>query len=259
MKAGDRYPTEAALCADFIAEVRVTGKWEAYPECEGWDVLLVRLADGFQIGVEAKLKFNAHVVAQAIEGKWSAAYPGPDCRAVLVPVADGHLVEICSYIGITIIELCPVPERNVRHNRISPSLPLEAKRWSLADGWFELAPACRHRLPDYVPDCVAGASAPIQLTRWKIAAMKIAIILETRPVTRADFKALEIDYRRWLPSGQGWLSMSADRTGWVAGPRLPDFKAQHPRNWEEIKADAEKWMPSSMPSTAHRLPQGALL
>jgi hypothetical protein len=31
---------------------------------------------------------------------------------------------------------------------------------------------------------------------------------------------------------------------YVAGPRLPDFKAQHPRVYAEIEADAAKWMPS---------------
>jgi hypothetical protein len=47
----------------------------------------VRNADGFQVGIQAKLKFNIDVINQALEryGTWNVAGEGPDCRAVLVP------------------------------------------------------------------------------------------------------------------------------------------------------------------------------
>ena len=59
MKREKPYPTEVALCSAFIAAV--PREWTAYAETAGWDILLVRKADGFQIGVEAKLKIGVEV------------------------------------------------------------------------------------------------------------------------------------------------------------------------------------------------------
>lgn len=74
------FATEAELCARFIAAIGAD--WTAYAETEGWDILLVRKADGFQIGIEAKLKFNLDVVTQALEtNTYAVVSPGPDCRA----------------------------------------------------------------------------------------------------------------------------------------------------------------------------------
>jgi hypothetical protein len=58
------YRTEADLCAAFLAALRrdYQEKWLAYAETEGWDVLLVRQKDGFQIGIQAKLALNASVI-----------------------------------------------------------------------------------------------------------------------------------------------------------------------------------------------------
>lgn len=62
------FPTEAALCAAFIAAIDKRA-WTPYAETAGWDILLVRKVDGFQIGVQAKLVFNLDVVNQAIDRK----------------------------------------------------------------------------------------------------------------------------------------------------------------------------------------------
>ena len=84
MKRAVTYKTEADLCADFIAAVRHDGKWECYPETAGWDILCVRASDGAQVGVEAKLRFNARVLNQALEEYgWAPDRSGPDYRAVL--------------------------------------------------------------------------------------------------------------------------------------------------------------------------------
>ena len=97
-------------------------------------------------------------------------------------------------------------------------------------------------LPEYVPDVSAGASAPVQLTDWKIRAIKIAVLLEKRGfVTRSDFKGIGIDHRRWLAPND-WLKIENGR--YIAG-RLPDFKAQHPKNYAEIVADFDKWAPAA--------------
>jgi hypothetical protein len=235
------------MCAAFIAAVG--DAWTAYAETEGWDILLVRNVDGFQIGVQAKLRLNIAVLNQVLEDHWPREI-GPDCRAVLVPEGAGHIGLVADYIGITIIRV--LKSANGRWSKaFLPDLPKRGDDWSERN-WHELVPMKRHALPEYVPDVTAGAPAPLQLTAWKINALKIAFILEQRGyVTRADFKAIGIDYRRWLPSSMGWLTPAPGASGFVASSAIPDFKRMHPSVYAQVAADAEKWMPTaSLPLTA---------
>ena len=235
----DPFKSEAELCAVFISTVDKRS-WTPYPETAGFDILLSRKKDGFQIGIEAKLRLNVEVLNQALPAyKWDAVVQGPDCRAVLVPqYANGGLSKICDGLGITLIS-CWKPN-SYRHQNFTPTLP--DGNWH--DDWHEWCPLQRHNLPDYIPDVTAGCSAPLQLTEWKIKAIKLAIILDERPVTRADFKALRIDPSRWTDRFTGWLNQT--EAGYVRGKHCPDFKAQHPVNYEQIKADREKWMPAGV-------------
>lgn len=240
------FATEVDLCARFIESIGPD--WTAYAETAGWDILLVRKADGFQIGIEAKLKLNAHVLTQTLEeyGSWSAEQPGPDCRAILVPDSESGYERIASYIGITVLRVRS-PNAQYHSQAFFPSLPVIRKGYvGGGDSWYEWAPTSRHRLPEYVPDVAAGAPAPTQLTDWKIGAIKIAITLETRGyVTRADFKHIQIDHRRWLASGMGWLAIEDGR--YVRGKHFPDFKSQHPVVYEQIAADIDRWILKAVP------------
>lgn len=236
-----RFENEAHLCRRFI-ELLPKG-WTPYAETAGWDILLVRNADGFQIGVQAKMKLNPHVVSQALEDgrEWDITTSGPDCRAVLVPVDGASFFDrICDYIGITIVRCHVQKLRGCTRREFYPELPvLGDPPYSSNRDWFEWCPAKRCRLPEYVPDVAAGASAPLQLTDWKIRAIKMAVLLETRGfATRADFKHLRLDYRRWVTSG--WLEACGGRFTPLG---MPDFKGQHPRVYQEIVADLEKWAP----------------
>lgn len=246
MKTPARYAfaKEADLCAAFIS--MLPEDWTAYPETGGFDILLVRNADGFQIGVEAKLKLNAKVICQAAEydGHYYLTQSGPDCRAVLIPEGVSmDLAPLCSRLGITVIR--------VRHDSylaeyrkqspftFQPALPINRDgRWG-GRGWHELCPVERIKLPDWVPDVAAGNSAPVALTDWKIRAIKIAITLEKQGyVTRADFAFFEISMSRWTQSR--WIVPGHTKGRWIAG-RMPDFRAQHPVNFAQIEADHEKW------------------
>lgn len=240
MKKSAPFATEVDLCSRFIAGL--DKGWTSYAETAGWDILLVRNDDGFQVGIEAKLKLNLQVVNQAIEDSiYWVDHAGPDCRAVLVPDTEGGFERIAAYIGITIIRVRPPYERGVSGPVFTPYLPKTKETWNRPE-WHEWCPTKRHELPEYVPDVPAGASAPLQLTSWKIAAMKIAIILERRGyVTRSDFKTIGIDHRRWL-TPTGWLRAEDGR--YFSG-QMPDFKAQHPKVYEQIIADAAKWMPKT--------------
>lgn len=237
------FATEVDLCAAFIAAL--PKGWTAYAETAGWDILLVRSEDGFQIGVQAKLKLNAHVVSQALEewGGWAADNAGPDCRAVLVPRGEEGFERIAAYIGFAIIRVTPASESRFSlrpGGSFSPTLP-----GGYDDRfWHEWMPARRHQLPAYVPDVPAGASAPVQLTQWKIKALKLMVMAETRSfITRLDFKHLGLDHRPFV-SAEGWLRPTGVRGQYqVHSPAPSTFKAQHARVYEEIKADAETWMP----------------
>ena len=252
----EKWASEADLCAAFIAHAERTKAWRAYPETAGWDILMVRGSDGLQIGIEAKLALNIKVLDQALDGSRWYNTDGPDLRAVLVPTyADGGLERIAGALGITVIRFTkddPSAGRwagsysGASHYR--PGLP--GDDWQLEYDWHPWLPMKRAVVPDYVPDVRAGVAAPVALTAWKVKAIRIAVLLETRPVTRADFKALQIDPSRWVDRHTGWLKADPEGRGYIAGPGLPDFKRQHPRNYDEIKADIAKWAPSYAPPVA---------
>lgn len=249
------FESEADLCSTFIVKVeqqpwnkQIIGTWTCYAETEGWDILMVRDEDGCQIGIEAKLDLNIAVIVQAIKDSPGHSQVGPDFRAVLIPAErmNHDLSPICHGLGITVITIPYDPEKYWHFHPHPPAL--EMKYDELRD-WHPCIPMKRHRLPEYVPDVIAGASAPVQLSRWKIAALKLCVLLEDGPVNRADFKALGLSPTRWI-SRDGWLTPTSE--GWVRGSRMPDFPAQHPSVYAEIKADREKW---SFPRTDIR-PQG---
>lgn len=237
------FTSEAELVAEFVAQLtnqtRRENPWTVYSETAGWDVLLVH-ETGFQIGLEAKLSLNAKVIEQALDGvhsRWNAA--GPDYRGVLVPAKklQHHLGRICSVLGLGII---PLRKREAG---------LATWQWlnlpgedSYARDWPHWCPAERCKLPDFVPDTAGGHKSPVQLTDWKVKAIKLMIVLERRGyVTRADMKALNISPSRWTDPWHGFLDRAPALGGYVRNGRTPDLRAQHPRNYAEIEAQTEQW------------------
>lgn len=234
------FANEADLVREFVAQLpdyRGESPWTVYPETAGWDLLLQH-KDGFQLGLEAKLSLNAKVIEQSLSNSHSYYHTnGPDYRGVLVPdgKAQLHLQTICRHIGIGIITI----RRGQRG--VYRSLNLPSQDWSYGD-WPNWCPSHQVNLPDYVPDVEGGKPSPIQLTPWKIAAIKLMIVMEQRGyVTRDDFKALRLSPSRWTDLHVGLLDR-AERGRFVAGKHTPDFRQQHPVNFEQIKADAAKWM-----------------
>ena len=242
--------SEAALCATFLAAVVKRRGWTAYPETAGFDILLVR-DDGAQIGIQAKLRLNAKVVCQIMPDGYSYGVTGPDYRAVLVPRDKaGELGEVCSALGITVIRQ-DMRREGWDAGRFYPALPLVGNDWNDERAWHQWMPLNRSKLPDYVQDVAAGTPCPITLTAWKIKAIKLAIIMEERPITRADFKALMLDPKRWLDLWSGWLARH-EEGGFVPGKGMPDFKREHPINYEQIRADRAKWMPAPVVAAKQR-------
>lgn len=237
-----KFAKESDLCRAFIDDVekQYAGRWVPYAETGGFDLLLVRKADGLQVGIEAKLKLNPKVVSQALR-YWRYAETGPDYRAVLVPSCDlREMGDICRALGIGVIR-----QRHPDEGRWYSYLSLPDPAYSTSD-WMPWYPMNRVTLPDYIPDVTAGSSAPMTLSSWKIAAIKVQILLEHRPVSRADIKALGLSPSRWFDRYTGFLK--PDSGGYVASSYMPDFAKQHPTNYAQIMADKEKWI-ASLPKT----------
>lgn len=238
------FETEAALCAAFIDWAKRDG-WTAYAETAGWDIVLVN-KDGVQIGVQAKLRFNMDVLSQAVEQGWSSwSQEGPDFRAVLVE--SGGKSGVCAALGLAVL----MPDHHWHHYngsfRFHPELP---KRPGWDNGWWYANPTKRHTLPEYIPDVVAGASGPVQLTRWKIRALRLVATLELRGyITRADFGLCGIDHRRWVNESD-WLEVGHEPGTWVRGAGL-NFDKQHPDVYPKILEDVRKQLADT--------PAGALL
>jgi len=270
------FENEAALCSAFIAAL--PEGWTAYPETSGFDIVLVRGADGAQIGVEAKMTLNAKVLKQAVQGMYSSwsdgEGSGPDFRAVLVPAgtAGAEMRCIANYLGVVVIE---ANNAEARASYIAERVE-SYKGWGFANpeavlayaekeaardfpaftpelpglgqysqhGWRDHCPLRRCHLPDYVPDVVAGASGPSSLSEWKIKAIKICIILERRGyVTPKDFAHLRIDRKRWLD--MGWLKGDEGVRGqYVPGDYPINLRVAHPVNFVQIEADWDKWKPA---------------
>lgn len=236
------YKTEAELCAAFIkanAEL-----WDAYQETASFDILMVRKEDGFQIGIEAKLKLNAKVISQIAEQPMYSYVdlPGPDCRAILVPMQcrGSSLSPLVPLLHVTGIYFGEYESYGSISHQQYPYLPrLDFQHPFANTEWFELAPAKNCSLPDYMPDVQAGKPSPVMLTDWKVRAIKIALLIEKRGfVTRKDFKKLEINITIWTQSG--WIVLDQNRKVWVAG-KVPDFRSKHPVNFGQIEADYENW------------------
>lgn len=218
-KPAPKFATEAAMCAAFMDWARPQG-WTPYPETADYDIVLVH-ADGTQIGIHAKLKFNIKVLCQLSEYITAFDHPGPDFRALLVPA--GAVDVLCSALGFVAFEA------DRWDGRFTPSI----EAWQ-SYPWHFWNPSRRCELPRFIPDTTAGEPSPTQLTKWKIEALGIAATLELQGfVTRADFQHHGIDYRRWA---QDWLEAMAGSPGrWVRGSRCPDFAAQHPVVYQKVR------------------------
>ena len=237
------FKKESELCAAFISWVKAIGGkkefgittpvWTPYAETAGWDILLVA-EDGTQIGIEAKLKFNMKVLAQAVPDNYDLYRDrGPDFRAVLVPKRDESAEKVCRALGLTLI--CPRPGWN-RDGAFEPNLNMSECFGT--NPWHYWSPRERCHLPAYIPDVVAGCAAPVQLTDWKVKALRLLALLELRGwVTREDFKTLRLDHRAWV-GPQGWVVPTDVPGQYVRGKA--DFDTQHATVYTQVLADERK-------------------
>lgn len=234
------FKTEEELCAAFIAWSNQQKGWTAYPETAAWDVLVVH-ADGTQIGVQAKLKFNMEVLCQAVEQGNGWGGQGPDFRAILVPDRLGN-ADLCDALGLTLLR----PDRgygSVDRVEFRPEFDPRYTRF----GWHYRNPDKRCALPRFVPDVPAGVPSPSPLTKWKIAALQICAVMQLRGyVTRPDFRLAGIDHRRWV---EQWLQPVPDQPGrWKWAKGFKGWAAQHPKVYPQVLAEVREKKLAAEPS-----------
>lgn len=243
--------TEAELCEDFTGGARALG-WTVYPETAGFDLLLAG-PDGVQIGVEAKLRPNLAVVAQlcrhaglraAGHRKWGA----PDYLCALIGRSTADFGTVIGRLGFELVDGGAATKTRHYDDQAAewfqkygrsylasrdadpPENPWAAVRPEYVALWRRFSDGTsRCDLPDFVPNLRAGVPSPLQLTPWKVKAIRLCAVLRERGwVTTADFKALDLSPTTWTRGPSSWLVDSGVREGrrsrLVARPgvRLPD-------------------------------------
>lgn len=243
--------TEAELCEDFTAGARALG-WTVYPETAGFDLLLAG-PDGVQIGVEAKLRPNLAVVAQLCRhaGLRAAGHPrwgAPDYLCALIGRSTPDFGTVIGRLGFELIDGGAVTKARGYDDQAAEWFERHRRSWSggsslesFENPWAGIRPeyvqdwsrfsdgSNRCPLPDFVPDLRAGVPSPLQLTPWKVKAIRLCALLRERGwVTTADFKALDLSPTTWTRGPRSWLVDSGEREGrrsrLVARPgvKLPD-------------------------------------
>lgn len=202
------FSSEAELCDTFADKATEAG-WTVYPECDDWDLLLVR--GDVQVGVQAKLRANIYVLYQAV-AHYNPARPakGPLFHAVLIGGKISlEFADIARRLNLLILSPYQAPPILNPH----------------VYGWAHNKPAW---IPPYVPDLPAGVPSPICLTPWKVAALELCKILREKGyVTSKDMKTLKLASSTWVGR---WLKNSGEKEGrlvkYVAKPgvKLPDEK-----------------------------------
>ncbi len=167
----------------------------------------------------------------------------------LVPWQDSGFADVCRLCGVTAVTIKtktkygPRFEDLGREPWIEPALPTT----ELADpfvSWSRRAWTPHHFvepcwIPPYVPDLPAGVPAPIQLTHWKVQAVRLCVLLRERGfITTADIRAAKLSPTYFtqnllVPEGRvGRMFRYVPRPG----TRLPD--EDHPDIAAKIREEA---------------------
>lgn len=247
---------ESELCEVFIREFNKVDGWVCYPEAAGFDVLVVH-RDGRQIGVEAKLSLNAKVADQILPNYGDDYYgrPGPDHRLVIVSKitdANAGIAKMLYRLGVKVLSPRQTWERtgyehtfDLKHSLLSDET---GNTFFGRERLFDWSPEERCRLPAIVADLPAGVPAPIRLTPWKEAAVKLVALMRSQGfITVKQIAAHGIGATSWTqPAGSkpAWLSKGTSRGHWVETEHMPAFDKQHPDLYaiavEELAAEVRK-------------------
>jgi len=224
-----KFALESDLCAAFLAWLAAAHPdVRAYSEWAGWDILLV-YPEGWQLGIQAKLRLNADVMLQASVDRWHDGEHGPDFRALLVPETNGY-AQVARRLGLVVF--APRYRDVYRGDPVRDFLPGLRERWTgtaawPADEWCDWNPVHRHELPPVATDAVAGSPCPVSLTPWKLGALAVLAELEVSgTITAKRIRQIGIDPGRWTQAR--WLEPAEKRGDWTRAEKCPRFDQQHP-------------------------------
>lgn len=231
---------ESELCEVFIREFNKVDGWVCYPEAAGFDVLVVH-RDGRQIGVEAKLTLNAKVADQILPNYGDDYYgrPGPDHRLVIVSKitdANAGIAKMLYRLGVKVLAPRQSWERtgyehtfDLKHSLLSDET---GNTFFGRERLFDWSPEERCLVPAIVTDLPAGVPAPIRLTPWKEAAVKLVALMRSQGfITVKQIAAHGIGATAWTQPGgikPAWLAKGTSRGQWVETEHMPAFDKQHP-------------------------------
>lgn len=179
------YKSEAELCDAFVEAVKLDG-WKPYPECGGFDLLLVK--DGVQVGVEAKMRANCDVLAQALDGTMKTL---PMYVGVLVPTKSAPFDSIARHCRVHVWDHKWITKQDWATRR---GLNL-TEWWKHGDGNVPL--------PEVAIQTSAGKPSPKVMSPWRVKALKICLLYQRQGyLTRADIMDGGVDATRWT---QYWM------------------------------------------------------
>ncbi|HEY1033956.1 MAG TPA: hypothetical protein VGE09_03130 [Pseudoxanthomonas sp.] len=241
-------PSEAELCSIFMHEFSAEPGWTCYPETAGFDIVVAH-EDGRQIGVEAKLQLNAKVADQILPADSWYRYgaEGPDHRLVIVrgiTEANAGIARMLKQMGVMVwapgLNHRAKPETQFEYEEYA-YFNVHQKLWTAAEAadpprheehghhwlaWFDWNPARRLALPHLPPSLPAGVPAPVRLTPWKQAALRVLARLRVQGhITAKEIVAEGCSPSMWT---QRWLKSGPIRGQWLETELLPAFDKQHP-------------------------------
>lgn len=196
------FESERALCESFAEYIKPRG-WEVHRETSDFDLLLVCREPGTNhlvqpgdiVGVQAKLRPSVEVLAQALP-HWTKTR-GPDFHMVLVPESRGDFKDVARALRIVVADYS-------KTSRLG-----ERREWRLSHfyrHYYDKKPW----YPDFVADVPAGVQSPRQITKWKIAAIRLCLLAEHRGwVTSLDFAKAGLFMDRWVQ--RTWLVCTGER------------------------------------------------
>lgn len=247
--------TEADLCARFVA---ACPGWTVYAETAGWDVLLVRR--GIQVGVQAKLVANEHLLLQAMPNMGSRRHNafGPHYRLVLVGrwpgrtdsarrANRGRWCGLAQHLRL-LVGRPPENKWQTWFGGDHPSLNLTVDyEWrdepvKIWWRWYRWRTGKPETLPIVVPQVPAGVPCPEKVTPWSIA----AVLLERRCLERGHVTVA--DARELRDQASGTWNPSTMLTRY--------FVHRPPPNGRWIMQSHKQWWPSVRhPGTMRSLEQ----
>lgn len=189
------FNSEVELCAKFIENAKSQG-WRCYQEFANFDLYIVK--EDVHIGIEAKLQANFKVIMQA-KDKIDNSH-GPDFVAVLVPKqkAKYEFRVVFNCAGMIVFDeesdIATMVDFGCLFNnpKTRPTLPLVEETGA-----------------------IAGSSAPVKLTRWKINIINLLAINEVQGfITTKNMKECGIN-RGTIVSRLRWFVAGSNKGEYV--------------------------------------------